>query len=205
MHTLSNLRARTVSALLCALGAVGGAQAAAVISITEVGSDVMVQGSGSFNLAGLTLLFNNVNSNAMINPAGPAVLVGPNSALADAYRVLSGPGNFGLGGLATATAGTGSGDRFGVTFTGPDLILIVPDDYVTGETLTGENRFNNRNFTNLGVTEGTYVWTWGSGADADSLTLRIGDPHGVPVPATLGLLMLGLAGLGACRRGGRRA
>jgi hypothetical protein len=133
------------------------------------------------------------------------VLVGPNTTLADAYKVLTGPGSFGSGVFSVATAGTGSGDRLGFTFSGSDLILVVPDDYVSGETLAGENRFNNRNFTNLGVTEGTYVWTWGSGANADSLTLRIGDPNGVPVPATLGLLMLGLAGLGACRRGGRRA
>jgi len=57
----------------------------------------------------------------------------------------------------------------------------------TGETLAG-----------LGVTPGTYTWTWGNGADADSFTLNAGEapPSGVPEPASLGLLATGLIGLG---------
>ncbi len=58
------------------------------------------------------------------------------------------------------------------------------------------------------MTPGTYAWTWGTGNDADSVTLRIGpgrtdDPTAVPGPASGAILAAGLIGLLAARR--RRA
>jgi hypothetical protein len=43
------------------------------------------------------------------------------------------------------------------------------------------------------LTPGKYVYTWGSGADDDSLTVNIGE---VPEPSTWAMLLLGFAGLG---------
>ena len=42
-------------------------------------------------------------------------------------------------------------------------------------------------------------WTWGTGANADSFTLQIG-AAAVPKPASLPLLVMGLAGLGMALR-----
>jgi hypothetical protein len=59
--------------------------------------------------------------------------------------------------------------------------------------------FNNATLTTLGVTPGTYVWTWGTGAN-QNFTLQIG-PAGVPdTGSTLSLLSLASLGLVALRR-----
>jgi hypothetical protein len=52
--------------------------------------------------------------------------------------------------------------------------------------------YYNATFASLGVTPGTYVWTWGTGAD-QSFTLEIGT---APIPAALPLFATGLGGLG---------
>jgi hypothetical protein len=64
--------------------------------------------------------------------------------------------------------------------------------------------FNNVTLADLGVTPGTYVWTWGDGAN-QNFTLRIGSvgvpPPGVPDGGTtVSLLGFGLLGLVALRR-----
>lgn len=44
--------------------------------------------------------------------------------------------------------------------------------------------FANRTFATLGLTQGTYIWNWGSGANADTFTLNIGSAA-VPEPLTI--------------------
>ena len=60
--------------------------------------------------------------------------------------------------------------------------------------------FNNATFASLGVTPGTYVWTWGTGLENQNFTLVIG---GAGVPdggSTISLLGCALLGLAALRR-----
>jgi hypothetical protein len=47
---------------------------------------------------------------------------------------------------------------------------------------------------------GTDEWTWGTGAHADSFTLEVGPVAPVSEPASLSLLVMGLAGLGIVLR-----
>jgi hypothetical protein len=68
--------------------------------------------------------------------------------------------------------------------------LIVPIGYVSGSALSDTSTYDNATFNSLGVTPGTYVWTWGSGANADSFTLNIG---AAVVPEPSSLLLLGAA------------
>ena len=63
--------------------------------------------------------------------------------------------------------------------------------------------FNSATFASLGVTPGTYVWTWGTGLENQNFTLQIG-PAGVPdAGSTLPLLGFASLGLVALRRKSR--
>jgi hypothetical protein len=80
--------------------------------------------------------------------------------------------------------------------------LLVPQGYASGAALSDSMTFNNATFASLGVTPGTYVWTWGDGAD-QNFTLQIGSV-GVPgVPdggSTVSLLACALVSLAGLRR-----
>jgi len=77
-------------------------------------------------------------------------------------------------------------------------ILVVPVGYVSGHALSNSMTFNNATLASLGVTPGTYVWTWGDGAD-QNFTLQIGSlgvpgvPDGGSTVSLLGFVLLGLA------------
>ena len=77
----------------------------------------------------------------------------------------------------------------------------MPEGYVSGNPLSDSMTFNNATFFSLGVRQGTFVWSWGTGAN-QNLTLIIGSGvEGVPDGgSTVSLLGFALFGLAALRR-----
>ena len=122
---------------------------------------------------------------------------------------LSGPSSFGTGGLATPTSRTGTG-LFGIyvdPITQSLNLLVSQNPSLIHETDT----WAGATFASLGLTPGTYTWTWGEQTDAqiytnggnvheDSLTLQIGPvlpiTTPVPEPSTWAMMILGFAGVG---------
>ena len=111
--------------------------------------------------------------------------------------ISSGPTNFGSGFITDASAG--GGDVVALFYYPPFGAnqLGVPTGYLSGGLLSDSDIYGGQTFSTLGVTPGTYVWTWGTGAHADSFTLIASVPD---TGSTLGLLLVSLLALvGASR------
>jgi len=139
-------------------------------TIYESGSDVIWEGSGSFDLTDLT--FDSTNSIGPGYNAGNAIwIVGPNTpSFGDYYDgVTTFPASIGSGGVAPDD---GSGDIFGIL---PSInrILVVPTGYTSNTFISGSTTYLGQTISSMGLTPGTYTWSWGSGGTASSLVMTI--------------------------------
>lgn len=173
-------------------------EAGLIFNIQEVGSDVVATGGGTVNLADLGFSVTQPRPESFVYAGIAGLFFG--SGMFDFYNsgYTGHPSFFGSGGYfgATTTATTG-GDVFGLNKGG----VFVPTGYTSGSTLSGASTWAGETFSSLGLTPGTYNWTWGSGANADSAVVIIGSTSSVPEPGTMALALSGvLAYAGAGRR-----
>ena len=178
------------------------ALASVIITATQTGADVVFSGSGTLDVSALTSMGNG-NLLAGIDFGGE-VLLGANPSgfpavnFYGAMSEISIPGPFGADLFTPASLGTGP--RFGIsvqafpTQTAP--AIVVPAGYVSGDPLSSTSTFSGQTFSSLGINPGTYIWSWGSGANADSLTLAIQ----LPEPGTVTLMVVSGLAVGSLRR-----
>ncbi len=169
------------------------AQAGYTVTLQQAGPDVVATGSGAIDVTGLYR-----NTYGLLSPRIGAGLVddgwggyfggiidtGPTGSSVDGYvGVISGPASFGSGGRTSASSG--SGDMVGIEAdcyqdgSGCDRWILLPSSYVSGTFLSNSATYSGKTFATLGVTPGTYVWTWGTGAN-QNFTLQI--PPAPPTP-----------------------
>jgi hypothetical protein len=170
------------------------------VTLQQMGSNVVANGSGAINLTGLSFPIPTPML-AVVNAGDGVIITGPHgSGLVDLYTGFMGPSSFGSGGPFAPD--TGSGDFVGISGGTMLTFLLVPQGYMSGAALSDSMTFNNATFASLGVTPGTYVWSWGTGVN-QNFTLQIGSV-GVPgVPdggSTVSLFGCALLGLAALRR-----
>jgi len=163
------------------------------VTLEQVGSNVVATGSGAINLTGLTFSLSGTLANNVIIPNLGIIQMGGNLFL-DQYFQITGPASFGSGDFSLAN--TASGDFVGIFDSNGDI--DVPQGYVSGAALPNSMTFNNATFASLGVTPGTYVWSWGTGLPNQNFTLIIGGagvPDGGSTVSLFGCALLGLAAL----------
>ena len=172
------------------LSATSGAQAAVTITIAPSGADVVATGGGTINLSALLFRFNSSIASSNITIEDGLVRIGAASSTS-LYSGITGPSSIGSGVGARASSATGA--MFGVFVSAGSI--QVPQGYVSNALLSGTATWNGKTISSLGLTPGTYVYNWGSGGTADSLTLQI-----VPEPSHALLLLGGLGTLALRRR-----
>ena len=152
----------------------GAAQAAHTVYVYQSGPDVVAQGSGPINTAGITLFGNTGNyiPDVQANVARIASGIGNSTQ----WQGITGPTSFGAGAAAFSSSNTG--DFVGLV--GVNSSLRLPENYVSGAPLQNSSRWPGRTLASLGLVADTYNYTWGTGANSDRFTLLIGT---VPPPA----------------------
>jgi hypothetical protein len=185
------------------------AKAEFIITFSQDGASVEASGTGSLNLSGLSLYtINSGTPYPFVDANAGTVAVGtvpPGST--DVYTgTISGPATFGSGGNTIATSGAGTAPNAGGA--GIDASvgeLFIPGGY-DGGTFTVNSTWDGTTISDLGLTPGTYTWTWGSETDADSLEVIIpATAASVPEPSSLGIFCLGGLVLVGAMRGKNRA
>ena len=180
------------------------AEAAYVVTIEQVGSDVVVTGSGSIDFDALALYGDELDS-SLISASEGALIIGPTTPTDDDYYsgITGSAVAFGTGDEFFPSAGGGAIVGLGTFDETSGGVVAVPLGYVSGTALgTSTATFANATLTSLGLTPGAYQWTWGSGPTADTFTLDIGGTGvgaSIPEPGTWATMLLGLAALMAMR------
>jgi hypothetical protein len=161
-------------AALALFGLMANAKASPyVVTIQQVGSDVVATGSGNINTTGLTGPITGFTNNPQIRSSGAYLDIGFLVQLSS-YLGVSGPTNFGTGNSFNANTATG----FQITMDGAFGFLFLPTGYVSDTPLfTSTATFTGLTLAGLSLTSGTtYKWTWGTGTGDQNFTIKIGTP-----------------------------
>ena len=164
--------------MACGLGGVSRAEAALVITIEESGDAVVVAGSGSLDLSGLTQLaghghgsgpFADINSSQAIVLTVPGLNNGQDYTN-NLYDGVIGPTSFGTG--IGITAKNVSGDYFALF--GYDGHLGVLPTFSGGPISFADTLYASSIF-DLGLIPNTsFVYNLGSSPTADTITINVG-------------------------------
>lgn len=176
------------------------AQASFTLTIVQDGQNVVGTGSGSLNLSAFT---NPVPSGGggeawgSFLHGGSVIGLGP-SADSPAqtpqfayFGGIVGPGSFGSGPDYSPASGTGEGVNLAWDYGTLGPVIYAPKNYISGAAISDSSTWDSTTIAGLGLTPGTYVYTWGSGATADSFTIQIGPTQSSATPEPASILELG--------------
>jgi hypothetical protein len=195
---LTRRRLSSILGLLCFVSLwILPVHADVMVYIYQSGSNVVSSYSGTIDLTGLAANGSDGITTAYIWGADAVEVFGPTVAGQPVYLGITGPTDFGDGAATEASSSTG--DTFGYGGLAQDLLL--PLGYVSGSFISGTDTWDDTTIAGLGLTPGTYNYTWGTGTDG-SFSFNVGTAP-VPEPSSLGLLSLFVLALVVLSRGRR--
>ena len=126
--------------IMCGLS-VRPAQAGYIVTLQQVGSDVVATGTGAIDTHGLAINIEPPFEAALVQPDAGAITTGPANPSGNSQfmgHFVSGPASFGSGGPTNASSGSGNSVGFGVAQPLPSgqFVLIVLPQYVSGSPLS---------------------------------------------------------------------
>jgi hypothetical protein len=139
------------------------------VTISQVGPDVVWNGSGSFNLAALTSTGTGTVG-AGYSASNAAWAIGPNVSVDIYSGVTTFPTSFGSGGVAVTST---LGSTFGILLGPGNRLLYVPSGYISNTTINGSATYASQTITGMGLTPGTYTWSWGTGGNTSTIVMTI--------------------------------
>ena len=172
------------------------ANADVIITVNEVGGDVVFDVTGSLDLTGATYLGGIGYADGFIGGGANWYIASGAGGSVDNYAMTSFDGAFG-----TSTAFfSGPSSVFGNDFFiwgqgGATEQVGVQVGYSSGDAISSGMIFSGATFASLSLLTGTYNYA----IPNDTITLLIG-ASSVPEPGTLALLGIGLFGMGLARR-----
>ena len=162
--------------------------AAVIIDMYESDGNVVAEASGTINTMGLTPtervstvnyegLFRgglNFVQPGVVGPLDGAIFVGNGGGSIDEY-ILETTLSFTTGVLWTSQGDTGN--HVGI-ISRSDMgdSITVPKGYTSGDPISGSSSWPGATLSAMKAIPGTYIFSWGSGGTADSLTLNIESP-----------------------------
>lgn len=189
--TMNKIWAIAATLMLCC----GSSFAAYTVTFSEVGPNVVANGSGSINTA--AFVSNPIVTPQRVTPTSAQLFIGGTPllnppALRWSGGVITGPSSFGLGGGFASAA---LGDLVGIQ--GAAQNLFTPVGYVSQTALNSSATWNGTTVAGMGLVPGTYTWTWGAGPTADSFTIVIPAPglSASPIPTLSEWALIALASI----------
>jgi hypothetical protein len=175
---------------LALLFAAPPARAAYIVNIYQDGANVKADGEGALNLTGLRRSFGGEQTNlaTFLYSLQGWILLAPGGPINyGSWLGVTGPSNLGNSGPINATNNTFPGI---VGVAGSFGQLFVPEFYSGGPLPSGTATWNNQDFTTMGISPGSYTWTWGQEAEDQKFIINVGNQ--VPESSSVVLSACGL-------------
>jgi hypothetical protein len=188
------------AALAAGMLAAAGAHAAVIVHIADAGGNVNVTASGSLDLTGAVYDHQQAYSTGIIPGGSNWYVALGNTPGLDWYRLISTTLPFGTS-TNYFTSGVTSGDGFSIWgFSGGTPLVGLASGYTSGDAISSSMVLTGQSIAGMTLIPGTYTFA----LPADTITLEI-DNNNVPEPASLALMLGGLAAAGLTARRRPRA